>query len=172
MTRIADLRTTIRTREEADAAFSEFALVAKRLAVADAKHELRLANLTQNHRDRTAADRDELAGLRERIARYIDANRPCFQKPNPRTRKTDQGEYGLRTATELLITSEEALFNTLMDRGYDDCMETVRKPVKPAIRERLKAGEALPGCMLNKGDTVVCKVAKALLDQAKEEAVA
>jgi hypothetical protein len=169
MNRIADLRSTIKTLSEADACFREFALLTKSLAVADAKHELRVAGLAAAHVERTAAERQQLEAGRAAIAAFVDNNRALFEKP--RTRKNDQGEYGLRTATELCITDQDALLEALMDRGYDTCMEVVRKPVKSAIRDRLNDGETLPGCTVNTGDTVVCKVSKALLDEARQEAL-
>jgi len=169
MNRIADLRTPITGIDEADRVFADLALASKRLAVEDARFERDDAARKIAYEQRTADLRGRVGEIKARLAAFINANLPLFAKP--RKRKTAMGEYGLRTVTTLEITDEAALFDALMDLGYDDCMETVRTPVKPAIRDRLKAGETIPGCSLNRGDTAVCKVSKALLDEAKREAV-
>lgn len=168
MNRIADLRSTITTLEDADAAFREFALAEKRIAAADARFERDEAKRRAAHAERTLSDRKLSDAIKSRLAAFIDNNRALFKRP--RTRKTEQGKYGLRTATELVIMAEDLLFDHLLERGYEDCFTTVRRPVKTAIRDRMIAGEHIPGCTINTGDTVVCKPFKSFLDEARQEA--
>jgi len=170
MNRIADLRSTIETLEEARETFRDYALCVKHIAAEDAKFERQIAQRTATHDQRTAPLKQQAEDLKLGLACFITANPGLFEKP--RTVKTDFGEFGLRTVTELAITDRDAMLEACCDRGYDDCFERVLKPVKTAVRERIKAGEQFPGCTLKTGDTAVCKVAKALLDEAREEVAA
>jgi len=164
--RIADLRSPVTTLEEARALFAQMALTEKRLAVSDARYERNQAQSLAEHREATAPRRLAVETMRGELAAYIAGHRSEFE--DPRTVKTELGEFGLRTVTEVLITDFQTLMATLHERGYTECFEVVERPLKPALAKRLKAGEELPGAALNTGDTVVCKVSKALLDEARE----
>jgi hypothetical protein len=166
--RLADLRTSITSVDDADQLFRDLAVLTKTLRLKDARQELRIAKLQEEHNALTADLRAAIAATKERLVQFVAAHQPLFDEP--RTRKSEFGEYGLRTATEVVIEDEEALLEELMERGYEDCFETVRTPVKSAIKRRLVAEETLPHVSLNRGNTVVCKVAPALLRQAEEEA--
>jgi hypothetical protein len=165
--RIADLRSTITTLEEARTAFAVYAVTAKEVAVYDARFDRDLAKRRATHESVTAIPRGEMAAIRERLVAFVSANRQLFEKP--RTDKSPLGEFGLRTATELVIQDEEALVQSILERGYDDCMEVVRRPVKSALRKRIEAGETFPGAQVNTGDTVVCKVASDVIARAVED---
>jgi hypothetical protein len=167
MNRIADLRTDIQTVDQARETFRDYALCIKHIAAADARFEKQIAQRTAAHDQRTAPLKAQAENLKLALASFITANPGLFQKP--RTIKTDFGEFGLRTVTELSITDESALLEALLAGGHSDCFERLLKPVKTAIRERIKSGEKFPGCTLKTGDTAVCKVARALLDEAREE---
>lgn len=167
--RIADLRTSIKTLDEADKLFEEYVITAKRVAVADARHDLRVAKMQAAHNEKMLPDRELMAKLKEQIAGYVTAHREQFEKP--RTRKTEQGEYGMRTVTDVEITNEQACIEALEGLGYIECFERIVKPVKKNIKRRLKAEENIPGAHLRTGDTVVCKPNKALIDEAKEQAL-
>jgi len=165
--RIADLRSPITTPEQARDTHKDLALAVVACEVADARLEQRIARLKAQHAERTGPQRQAAEALRERLSAYINNHREQFKKP--RTVKSEFGEFGLRTATELLIADEPALVSHLMEQGYTDCFETVRRPIKPAIKQRLNDGESVPGCSLNSGDTIVCKISKALIDEATED---
>lgn len=167
MNRIADLRSPISTIEEADQTFRQYALAIKKIAVADARFERDHASRLMKHKADTQPLRAQAEELLGKIAHFIGAHGGLFK--SPRTRKLDVCEYGLRTATELIIDNEDALLNLLMDRGYDDCMQTVRSVAKSNVRARLSAGEEIPHCHMNSGDTVVAKVSKALLNEARQD---
>lgn len=169
MNRIADLRSTVKSMAEAVELFRQWVLTTKVLAVAKARVEKRIAELKQQHLEANSGRLSALAEMRERLVAYINANRNQFHKP--RTYKDELGEFGLRTATELHIADEAALLQDLMEKGYDDCYETVHRPLAKAIRKRMKDGERFPGCTLNSGDTAVCIPSKALIDEACREAI-
>ena len=162
--RIADLRSPIVDLDEAKTTFQAIALASKRLAVAQARYERAKADLAARYEGDTAARRSAVLELTERLAAFISTNRSLFT--DPRTIKTELGEFGLRTVSELLVADEAGLFEHLQNQGYTECFDLVQKLVKPAITKRLKAGESLPGCTINSGDTVVCKVAKSVIEEA------
>jgi len=164
MLRLADNRTTLANLDAAKEAMREIALIAKRLAITNARAEKRIAEIKAQAEEENEGRRLALEQLEKNLAAFITANPALFQKP--RTCKTDFGEFGLRTVTELLVQNEDALVQTVMERGYLDCFETVHKLVKDAIKKRLKAKEVIPGAQVNEGDTVVCKVSKTLIDEA------
>jgi len=162
--RIADLRTPIVNLDAAKETFSAIALASKRLAVAKARYERAKADLAAHYEEETAPRRLAVEEMTGALSTWISTNRGEFA--DPRTVKTELGEFGLRTVTSLIIGDEETLLEHLMQAGYTDCFEVIRKVIKPAVTKRLKAGTELPGCALNSGDTVVCNVSKTVLDQA------
>lgn len=167
--RLADLRTAVASLDQARVVFRDYVLAEKRLAAADALLERQIADRKAAHQQRCATDRAAADALQAALASFITANRSLFE--TPRTVKTDFGEFGLRTVTDVIVSDEAALFDELLERGYDECYTTVRKPLKPALRDRLAAGEVLAGCALRTGDTVICKPARALIDAARKEAL-
>jgi phage host-nuclease inhibitor protein Gam len=162
--RIADLRTPIVNLDAAKETFSAIALASKRLAVAKARYERARADLAAHYEEETAPRRTAVEEMTGALSTWISANRDEFA--DPRTVKTELGEFGLRTVTSLIIGDEGTLIEHLMQAGYSDCFEVIRKLIKPAILKRLKADEPLPSCSINTGDTVVCKVSKTVLEEA------
>ena len=165
--RLADLRTTVRDLDQAKDTMMQIALVQKRLAVAQARMDKRIADVKALFDQETEDRRLALDQLTEALANFCQANRQLFE--DPRTVKTDFGEFGLRQVTDLLVANEEAAVQDVMDRGYDDCFETLNKLVKPAVRKRIQEGEQIAGCQIRTGDTVVCKVAKAVIDEGLKQ---
>lgn len=162
--RIADLRSPIADLDQAKATFQAIALASKRLAVAQARYEKAKAELAARFEEDTAARRNGVNELTQDLAQFIAANKQLFQEP--RTIKTELGEFGLRTVSELLVADESGLIEHLQTQGYNECFQQVRTVVKKAIQARIKAGESLPFCTVNTGDTVVCKVSKTVLEEA------
>lgn len=161
-TRLADFR--LADIDQAKDTMREIALIEKRLAVQSARFEKRIADLAAQHEAETEGRRLALESLRSDLSVFIEANKQLFA--DPRTVKTEFGEFGLRTVTELAIVDEETVLQSVLERGYEDCFETVKNLVKTAIRKRLLAKENIPGCLIRTGDTVVCKVSKSLIDEA------
>lgn len=166
MNRLADLRPQLASLEEADKCLQDMAQAACRIAVAQARAEHRIADVKARLVEQTAADSELLVDRERALASFITAHADLFQRP--RKRATDFGSYGLQRVSDLQVQDATVLLQALLDRGYEDCIKTTRAPVKSAIAERIEAGETFPGCTLRTGDTAVCKVSKALLDEAKE----
>jgi hypothetical protein len=160
--RLADLR--LASLDEARDTMREIALVTKRLAVSNARHEKKVADLAASHEADTEGRRLALDRLREDLGVFVERNKQLFQ--DPRTVKTEFGEFGLRTVSDLVLLNDEQALQHVMERGYVDCFETIHKLVKPALRKRLEAEEPIPGAMVRSGDTVVCKVSKTLIEDA------
>jgi len=156
------------TLEAADAALQELATVECRLEKARVRHEARVNQIKADYETATEAD----AALRKRLADEIDAviraNPDAFVRP--RARKTDFGEYGMRKMPPKLdITDEGRLQEWIAAHGRDDLIEVVRKLDRKAILTEVCTVGALPGAERVDGDRAYVKVAKALLDRAREE---
>lgn len=162
MNRLADNRTLIQDIDGAREVMREIALISKRIAITNARAEKRIADIKTQADKENEGRRLALAKFTADLSAWITANATQFEKP--RTCKTEFGEFGLRTVPELSVSNETETISWLMENGYVDCFETVQKLVKPAISKRLNAKETIPGCLIRTGDTVVCKVSKAIID--------
>lgn len=167
--RLADLRTQIATMDEAKAVHAEIAQTRISLAAADAKFEARLAKLKAEHLAAVKPDREFAMESERDLAAYIDGNREKFEAPRKVT--TEWGTFGLQKVTSLSVDDERAMLAYLSRRKMDDCFKLSLRPVATAIRERIEAGETIPGCAIKTGDTAVCTVSKSLLDRATKTAV-
>ena len=168
MKRIADARINIQSIEDAAAVMEHIATIACEVAAEEARAEKKIVAIKSDLTARTAAAREDLQSLEQQLSEFILANKPLFQKP--RRHKTNFGEFGLQTSTELTITNDDLLREHLMTQGYHDCMKVVRSILKGKVVERIDAGEDMPGAQIRTGDTAVYKVSKALLAEAKGEA--
>lgn len=168
MNRIADLRTSIASLDDARKAFDEMAMLTIKVAALDAAAEKRIGKIKVAHELMTFDDRADIKAIGESLARFVEANKPLFK--DPRKLKTTMGSFGLQAVSELVIQDEETLLKHLMKRELTDCYETFNKLLKKAIKKRLEAGEKLPAVTLNEGDTAVYKVEKSLIDAAEKEA--
>jgi hypothetical protein len=169
MERLKDCRPIITTLSQADQVMAEIARLECAVAVADAKAEKRVAEIKAANDAATLQDRTAMAGLKAALGGFIESNRNLFDRP--RKRRTAFGSYGLQTVSELVVTNPDAVLADLIQRGYEDCLKTVRSLVKPAIAARLQDGETLPNCCLFSGDTAVMKVSKSIIDEAREQAL-
>ena len=168
MLRLADLRSTLRTLEDAKGAFNDLARLEIELARADAGFEARIAAAKTAHDDKTAAQRAEHQALAKELSAFIKGNQGLFQ--DPRKIETNFGSFGLQRASELKVTDEEAALAACRERRLSDCYKTVTKLVLTALRKRLDKGEVIPGAAVLDGDTAVYRVAKTLLDEARQSA--
>ena len=166
MDRLADLRESIRSMDQAEDVFRNLAICKIRVEKDKAQTEASIARVKERHIERISGDCAIMSCYQALLTQYIAANKNLFEKP--RTHKTQFGEFGRRLVTELDITDLDTLLTWLMEQGYDDCFEVTRTPIKRAIKDRLNNEEDIPGCQLKSGDTAVCKVAKALLDEARD----
>jgi hypothetical protein len=94
------------------------------------------------------------------------------QFTKPRAVTTDYGKLGRRTVSNVDVADDELLIQWALDNAHLDCIRVTRAPVKPAIAERLRAGQAVPGCSLVTGEEAFYTVAKALLEDAAAESAA
>jgi hypothetical protein len=181
MPKIADLRNLPATPEQADALFDEYARLMLQIEKQDAQFEARIAKLKELHHEKVMTLHGNAKTLEEKLIAYVTANRELFE--NPRSRKTDFGSYGRRNATEDVIipdvdrfcarvediamaSEDKSLFQTLV--------KTVETPIKSAVKKLLRKGDTrLSGVatLRTGGETVQVKVAKALIDQTRHEAM-
>ena len=133
-----------------------------------AKAEKKIATLTaEAEQDTLELDR-QLVGVEQRAIAILDENKKRFK--DPRTLATPDGKYGFRSSSALQVTDEDALVDILMEHGYQDCCRTEHHLNKPNIRQRLEAGEKLPGCTVKDSDDHVFEVKKALIKKAIDDA--
>ena len=166
MERVADLRTAIQDLDVAKGVFKEIALLSIALAKKDAVFENRIAKLKAEHEEETRFERVHVGAYGDLLAHFIEQHKNLFA--DPRKIKTSMGSFGLQAVSELAIDQPDRIEQYLLDAGYEDCYETVRKLIKPAIKKRIEAGEKMPGAKIVSGDTAVYKVDKTLIDQARE----
>lgn len=165
-TTLTDSRTVARLNP--DALMEEIADREIAIAKANARYEAKVKAVKDEYEAAVAADRAALETAKNQLGAWIEANRGEFKRPRARTNA--YGKYGLRTVSNLKITDQTALLQAVETRGLDDCFKITCDVVKPAIKKRLAEGDALPGAELETGERAFCEVAKALLDQARQEA--
>jgi hypothetical protein len=89
---------------------------------------------------------------------------------DPRKVETSLGSFGLQRVTELDVQNEAAALASCQEQDMQDCWKTITKLVLTAIRKRLDAGAVIDGVAIRAGDTAVYRVAKTLLDEARQSA--
>ena len=168
MPRLADLRSTLRDLNDAKACFDSLARVELDLAKADAAFEARIAALKTAHEEKTAEDRATHDALADELRAFIETHQSLFV--DPRKVETSLGSFGLQRVTELDVQDEAAALASCQEQDLHDCWKTITKLVLTAIRKRLDAGGVIDGVAIRAGDTAVYRVAKSLLDEARQSA--
>ena len=164
MTTLSDTRTPL-TREDACSVHEQLAHCDCRLTAESARLEVAIAKAKSAFRDRTADDRILQARLEAFLLAYIGAHPDQFEKP--RSIKTEFGEFGLRSVSDRLeVADEAAAIAWAGEHGHTDCLRQVTVLDRDAVKRRIKAGQAVPGCSLPSGERAYYKVAKALLEAA------
>lgn len=165
-TTLADNRKFIAMTEvEADEVFASIAQLETECAAIDAVAEQRIAAIKRDAEDAAAIKRAEIIRKAAELERYITAHRDRFQ--SPRARKTNWGQYGLRTVTNVQVTNETELMAFATINNRRDLIEVVTKLDKSGVAAAIDKGEALPGAAKVTGERTFYKTAKALLDAAK-----
>lgn len=164
MTRIDDLR--IKSLDEAKSAMAKLARLATTIELWKARSNSKISTIKHDLQGKLIPVEAELDAVGKSLGAFIEANRGLFEKP--KKIKCEGGAFGLQKASGIEITDEAALMIHLLEEGYDDCIEIVRKPNKAAIKTRLESGCPLPGVTQASGETVVYKVDPKLLKEAKE----
>lgn len=168
MNRLADMRPGVENLDQAKFALQEIAQITCRLEYQRARVEKQIASIKAKLADLQVRDNAALAATETDLNAFIVAHPDLFQKP--RKIVTEFGSFGLQAVNEVVIEDEETLIRSVMESAYLDCYQVVRVPIKAALKARLEAKEKIPGCILKTGDTAVYKVAKTLIDEAKEKA--
>jgi len=168
--KLAETRPNVTDLEEAKAVFARLARGTIEAAKIRAQAEARIARIKAEAAEREAPIASAIAADEATLRAFILAHPEHFKKP--RQVATDWGKFGLRTLPpDVLISDEPRLVQVLLENGYEDCFETVHKPVKAGLKTRLEAGEKLPGATLREGyEEAIYTVAKALIEEAKESA--
>lgn len=167
MKRLADARVVLHSLDDARMTMQHIAELTCQIKAEEAKVEKKIVSIKADLAARTQTAREELANFEEQLSDFILANKPQFQKP--RKVKTEFGEFGLQTSTELVVTDEDSLLQELMERGYSDCQRVKRDINKKALVARIEDGESFPGALIKSGDTAVYKVAQHLVKEAVGE---
>jgi phage host-nuclease inhibitor protein Gam len=163
MNRVKDLRIT--TLEQAKQLMAALAKLTTTIELLKARANSKISTIKTELQEKLSPLESEKDLHGAALGEFIQANRGLFV--SPRKVKCEGGSFGLQAATGVEISDEAKLMEHLMENGYDDCYVVTRTPDKKAIESRLKAGCALPGVALAKGDTVVYKVDPQLLKEAK-----
>jgi hypothetical protein len=168
MPRLADLRSNLRTIDDARSCFDRLARLELDVAKADAAFEARIAALKMAHEEKTAEDRATHDALADELRAFIETHQALFA--DPRKVETSLGSFGLQRVTELDVQDEAAALASCQEQDLQDCWKTITKLVLTAIRKRLDAGGVIDGVAIRAGDTAVYRVAKSLLDEARQSA--
>jgi len=110
---------------------------------------------------------DRIGELARELERYINAHRDQFIKP--RKRVTKYGSYGLQTVSNLMISDAEALLAYCAIHQRSELTDVKTTVNKDAVAKAVAAGEELPGCDIVTGERVNYKVAKELIDDARNK---
>ena len=149
-----------------------FLQIARLKAVLDRKtaaHKKRLADLELAHKEDVAAELAEYEHLTGELGNYIQTHKERFLAP--RKHKVGAvGSYGITTdPAYVTIEDEEKLFKYALENGYEEMINTTRKPNKDAILRHAIAGEIIPGAaVIPPGDVVKISFSKGYAEQIKE----
>jgi len=166
--RLADLRSTLTSMADADAAMQEITKLECQLAKAKAQAQAKINTVKSHLTESTRQPLADLNAHRAELTKFIVSHPDQFTKP--RKRKTFWGSFGLRTVTSLHVDDEDRLIPWLRENGFGSCLHVTTKLDKEALTAELNAGTDIPGATLNRGDTAVCRPDNALIKQAKAEA--
>ena len=143
------------TVADADELFLKIARLKAILDRKSAAHKKRLADLEILHKEDVASELSEYELLTGELGNYIQAHKERFA--SPRKHKVGFiGSYGITTdPAYVTIEDEEKLFAYALENGYDDMINTMRKPNKDAILRRAIDGDIIPGAaIVPPGDVV------------------
>lgn len=151
--------------EDADSVMREIAEAETSIAELKAKAERRIADAKAEYADQTESL--ELI-IRQRAAvleRYIAAHPERFAKP--RARRSNWGEYGLRSVSSIEIEDIAAL-TRYAERHHLAVLRIETTLDRKAVAAELAKGVELPGVCRVSGERAFYKVSKALIDDAKK----
>ena len=165
-TRLNDTRPALAlTADQADELFARIARETIAATADAARMERRMAALKEEADAMAAAHREALRPMEEMLCAYIMARPERFAKP--RMRRTQWGAYGLRTATRLDVSDEEAAKAYCKANGVPAVVVTERLDRK-ALEKAISDGLPVPGCEIQTGELAKYDVARPLLDAARK----
>jgi len=164
--RINDNRAALAmTGEDADRVFQNLAETVIAATVAAAQADEQIAAI----KAQAAEVREEylkiIRPLETTLEDYINAHPERFIKP--RMRKTEFGQYGLRSVTNLEITDEAAAIKSVKAQGIPAIIVTAKLD-KKAIEKAISDGKTITGAEIRTGEIVKYDVKKELIDRVKK----
>ena len=149
------------TVEEADALFDKLAILEIKADKTRASYEKKIADLKLNCDRELETLNIELEWAEEELCAYILAHPERFIKP--RQRKTEYGQYGLRSVSSLSITNATSAIADVKAQGIDAVI-TKESLDKKALERAINGGATIKGVSLDKGEIASYKVTKVLED--------
>ena len=153
------------TADEADKLFAEIAELELAAAAIGADGDAEVQKLKDKYESLLAETKFQLPEKVTELTAYIQANPERFQKP--RARKTPEGQYGLRSVSNLEINDELAIYNYAKEQGMTELFVTTVKINKDAVLKAINEGHPIPGAQLVSGERAFYKIAQELLAKAK-----
>lgn len=151
--------------QEADQLFQRLAEATVIAMAVAAAYDQRLADIKAEAATAREQHLAIIKPLEARLRDYINAHPERFQKP--RMRKTEFGQYGLRTVTNLEITDEMAAIMSVKAQALQALVIT-EKLDKKAIEKAISDGATISGAEIRTGEIVKYDVKKELLDRVKK----
>lgn len=164
--RMNDNRTALAmTADEADQIFQQIAEITVAATAEAAKAEKQITAIKTKAADVRADFQKLLAPLEAQLQDYINAHPERFVKP--RMRKTEFGQYGLRSVTNLEVIDEAAALMSCKAQGIQAIVVT-EKLNKKAVEKAISDGLTVTGCEMRSGEIVKYDVKKELIDRASK----
>lgn len=147
---LSDTRRAPRTLEEADLLLRDIALATCRINKSAAEAEAAIADIKARHTAAVARDKAAVAVMEAQLTAFIDIHRDLFTKP--KSRKTEFGSYGLRTATKLEVADPGKVYRYAIKNGEPDLCVVSYKVSNRAATALIKGGAKIPGATLSTGE--------------------
>jgi phage host-nuclease inhibitor protein Gam len=153
------------TAEAADALFAEIATIELEAATIGADGDAQIQKIKECYEGLLQNAKLDLPEKVEFLTAYILANSERFQKP--RARKTPEGQYGLRSVSNLEINDDQEVINYAKGAGMPELLDITIKINKPALLKAINEGHIIKGVSVASGEREFYKVAQELLARAK-----
>jgi len=156
------------TVPEAAAKLDRYATLFVDVQRANAKTAKAVAKLQEANADANKDALSEMAQIELILADFAKENKILFE--DKRKLKTAMASLGLQKSSEIVIADEAAFIIWAKAKELLDLFKVDEKPVKPACKVRIEAGETLPGVTKSDFENINIKVAKHLLAEVESAA--
>lgn len=153
------------TADEADALFAEIATIELEAVSIGADGDAEVQKIKDVFEKLLYNAKLELPEKVEFLTAYIQANPERFKKP--RARKTPEGQYGLRSVSNLEINDEQEVITYAKGAGMPELLDITTKINKPALLKAINEGHIIKGVSVASGERAFYKIAQELLAKAK-----